>query len=207
MLVSIGHSCAIRHNIEIFNNSKSETNIFDWVLVNIEAVCIILKYYNNYDKIFNFDNIIKTGNHDNKSKLIIKNFPEIINLNEKPYFISLHDVEIKYTDNDIYLFIEKYKRRLNRFINNICSSKEKLYFIYYGLISTEIKNEFIKIIKNININCNFAFCSLYDNNEEIIHDNFISINTNNYLLTEKKSSWKKDYYDWKKIFNFILNKI
>jgi hypothetical protein len=206
MLISIGNSCTIRHHIDIYNNYKLKTNIFDWVLVNIECVCIILKYYNNFNLLFNIDNISKDGNHENNSKIIVKllDYLDTYKIN-KPYFISYHDVKIKYTKKDIYEFIEKYKRRLERLINIIQTSTEIIYFIHYGIINDVIKNDFIKIINKINNNCNFKLCSLYDDNDDIIEPNLISINMTKYLISEKDNNWKKNYYDWKSVLNFIVN--
>jgi hypothetical protein len=265
MLISLGNTCATRYNIDIFNRFKYETNIFDWILVNIEAICIILKYHNIIDDIFCKDNIIKNGIHDNNSRILIKSFPkssnktyiqrleektllsslpsdryidenkhtfvfseektqartcyaipdlnnssnfsnETIELEKNAYLISLHDIKITYTEQDILDFIEKYKRRLQRLIDIIKCKKEKLYFIYYGLISDEIKNEFIQIIKNINDNCDFILCSLSHNesDEEKKEDNFIRIHMKKYLIKEIDENWKKNYYDWNTVFKLIL---
>ena len=69
MFISLGNTCATRHHIDIFNGYKSKTNIFDWVLVNIEAICIILKNYKNIEKIFCKENIINDGKHENNSRI------------------------------------------------------------------------------------------------------------------------------------------
>jgi hypothetical protein len=70
------------------------------------------------------------------------------------------------------------------------------------------------IIQNINPNCKFCFINLiinlpFENNINIINENFYKINLKNYLIFEKVDITGGSFncFDWTKIFNDIKNEM
>jgi hypothetical protein len=208
MLISLGNTCSTRYNIQKFIETTQNisypypTLFFDWLLIDFNSVCTLFENYSKINNLLNIDYVYKANNHPttNKSRIEIKSLS---------YCVSIHDVKIEYTNEDLLLFIEKYKNRFNRIINIILENKEKIYFVYKGNISEEEKTKFIQQILQINKNCNFCLVNLHETKNdpnELFEPYFIKMNLNNYMIPENPVDWTQLYYNWTKCFETITNK-
>lgn len=88
----------------------------------MDAVIKILKCENIKDILF-FENIITDITNpinENNQRVLI---------NSLNYCVSIHDMPINYTDNNVFEFINKYERRFNRIIEYIKSNKKLCLYV------------------------------------------------------------------------------
>ena len=114
-VISIGTACNVKHQIDE-HFGKLKTLFFDWLMVDIMSVIDLLKC-KSIEDILNIDTVKidpVTPIVQNNSRVLITSLP---------CCISIHDVPINPTDNDINDFIDKYKRRYMRIIEYIHSNE------------------------------------------------------------------------------------
>ena len=200
--ISIGNGCSVKYQINK-NKHVLHTLFFDWLITSMKSVIEILNC-DDINNILYFNNIIRDTNNPfigtTNSRIIIKSLD---------LCVSIHDISYDFTDNDIYNFINKYKRRFNRIIQYI-KSNIKIYFVR---VDNDIDNntlqQFIKTILNINPNCNFSLIIIDNNktnNNSILkyeHCLYMKLNIDNPIL----SDWTLEYLNWSKIFLDIENNI
>ena len=122
------------------------------------------------------------------------------------FCVSIHDIPINYTDNDIFEFINKYTRRFNRIIKYI-KSNEKICFIRYGYVNNDAAEKFIETIKKINSDCDFTLVVIHNdknNNIEILKQKnllYIKLNVDEPI----KFEWTQQFLNWDDIFLNIEN--
>ena len=203
MFISIGAACNIKYQLDLIFGKK-ETLFFDWLMTDMTSVIEIFNNYNDITKLLYYDNVIqnpKNPSHNKKACIIIKS----LSLCE-----SMHDIDLNVTQQKIYDFIEKYKRRLDRIITYIKNNNDIIYFVRHGDINYDEKNKFIDIIKEINPNCNFILASLIKSNIDLSillqSDNYICININKFKKNTDHVDWRNEQYNWLSIFNTISNK-
>ena len=169
-----GNACAVRQSIINYTKTSGETQFFDWLVTSMKSVNEILE---NTPIIFESNYIYP--NSLNTTSIKFKNFDLLI---------SHHDIH-KFDDNSINEITEKYIRRYERLINTI-KEQNKINFIRYCKNQQNIEEEeillFYKNITNINANLAFNFILISDCNNLVIpnnllKDNFIYINLNNYI--------------------------
>ena len=152
---------------------------------------------NNILCIDNISRDINNPYNNNHSRIIIKSLD---------FCVSIHDVLRDFSDNDILVFIDKYKRRFNRIIDYI-KSDQKIYFIRNDCIDDYTQQKFKETILKINPNCNFTLVIVDNNKENNVsiekYDRclYIKINNENTIL----SDWTTEYFNWDKIFLDIEN--
>mgnify|MGYP001421359118 CR=1 FL=1 len=192
-LISFGSECDVRYQISKYLNINEETDFFDWLICDIDSVIDILT--KDINKLFTFPNIKLIGYKNNKS---------IVKLFNTSKLISMHDLPIKYSFNDIYEFILKYKRRYNRLIN-IIKSNNKVYLIRRDNISNEKIKQIMDIFDNINSSNNITFILLRTDIEDhyIYSKRIININFNK-LKLNNNNNWQRDNYAWNLLFDFIF---
>lgn len=192
-LISFGSECDVKYQICKYLKINEETDFFDWLICDIDSVIDILT--KDINKLFTFPNIKLIGYKNNKS---------IIKLFNTSKLISMHDLPIKYSFNDIYEFILKYKRRYNRLIN-IIKSNNKVYLIRRDNVSNEKIKKLMNILDNINSNNNITFILLRTDIEDhyIYSKRIININFNK-LKLNNKNNWQRDNYAWNLLFDFIF---
>jgi len=163
-----GPACAIAVSIKkYFYNNNYQTNIFDYLEINLKSINHILEtIYKNS----NIENLLKTNNEiylnsDERSSVIFKNFDK---------FISHHDLPCEYDSTQYSEFIDKYIRRYNRLKIDLYK-EDKIFFIRFG---KETKEDIINFIKNINLI------------NPLLKVYFIHLDYNNYY---DKYSYKLDY--------------
>ena len=209
-LISFGGACVtkfqiIKHNFR-HNIEDGETNLFDWQLTSFKVILEILKT-DNIDNIFNKENVRFEEIFSNNSKVVFKS------LN---HFISLHDLSIDYTEEDLDIFIDKCKRRYERMIN-IIKNNDTIIFIRFddnNIINNDDYLEFKNILYDINPNFKFYFFNLIinlelENNINLINEYFYKVNLKNYLTFEKVdiTGGSFECFNWIKIFDDIKNEI
>ena len=196
--ISIGNNCSVKYNIDKYRG-KNQTLFFDWLMTSMNSVIDILGSDNIKD-ILNFENIFIDVNnpHNNKQRIVIKSLD---------FCVSIHDVPINYTDNDILVFIDTYTRRFNRIIEYI-KSNEKICFIRHGFVTNDEIDRFIETITKINSDCDFTLVVIYNdkkNNTEIVKQKkllYIKLN-----IDTIESDWTQQFLNWDNIFSDIENNI
>jgi len=198
--ISIGSVCSVKYNINKYRD-KCETLFFDWLMTSMNSVIDILSV-DDISEILYFDNIIRDVNIPfcgNNSRIVIKSLD---------FCVSIHDLPRIYENNEIFEFIDKYKRRFNRIIKYI-KSNEKIVFIRAGNEGFDIINKFIETIKKINPNCDFTvvvICNNEKNKTEILQQkNLLYINLN--IVVPSDAEWTQSFLNWEQIFLLIENNI
>ena len=192
-IVSFGSECDIKYQINKYLNLTKETEFFDWLISDIDSVCDILS--KDINTILTFPNIQLIG---------YKNINSIIKFKNCTKLVSMHDVPIKYSFNDINNFILKYKRRYNRLIELI-KSNNKTYIIRRDNPLDNKITKFINIINIINPNNNITLILLRNDiiDHYIFSKRVICINFNKFKLN-KNNDWQKNNYAWNLLFDFII---
>lgn len=119
MYISLGSDCCIKKRMEEFILKEKEiSHMFDWVLSDFKAVIKVLKSDTSIMNEENFSILTKTI--DEKYAIQNKNC----------YFISLHDAPITVSEEEgIRMVSEKYKRRMERFIEYIKCPDNEITFV------------------------------------------------------------------------------
>ncbi len=192
-IVSFGSECDIKYQINKYLNLNKETEFFDWLISDIDSVCDILS--KNINTILTFPNIQLIGYKNTNSIVKFKNCTKLV---------SMHDVPIKYSFNDINDFILKYKRRYNRLIELI-KSNNKTYIIRRDNLLDDKITKFINIINIINPNNNITLILLRSDiiDHYIFSKRVICINFNKFKLN-KNNDWQRNNYAWNLLFDFII---
>lgn len=202
MFISIGGACMVKFNLDKFTGKK-ETLFFDWLITDMNSINKIIGT-NDISSILFLENIIRNPNTPNKhgkARVMLKSLSSCE---------SMHDLPANFSSKNVLEFIEKYKRRHNKIIGNIINNNSEIYFIRFGEVKIDEKKTFIKIIKDINLNCKFKLVELVNqkdkNNYLINEDNFMSINLFNYKIKEiNQNDWTESHWDWKNILEDIIN--
>jgi hypothetical protein len=172
---------------------------FDWIRINITDLINILE--SNFQ--FFLDNLY-IERESNKfqlfdSEIIIKNYDLIINqenelktliIKSKRYPSLVFPHEIK-DSKDMPQFIEKYKRRINNYINTCTNTNINIKKIFIRIDKKPLTLEEKNLLeKTLNIS------------NEITNEISNEItNEIRYITMDKKyESWKKDEIDWISIF-------
>jgi hypothetical protein len=194
-----GYACAIKQSIINYTTNSSETQFFDWLVTSMKSVNQILE---NTPILF-------------ESKYTYQNPLNTVSINFKNFDLltSHHDIN-EFNDNSINEITEKYIKRKERLIKTI-KEQNKINFIRYCINSTNIEEEeillFYKNIENINPNLVFNFILISDCNDLIIpknllRDNFIYINLNNYLdddIINETNAYYKIIKTYKCVFDLV----
>jgi hypothetical protein len=195
-LISLGANCMPKTYTKSYINQP--THLFDWIGTPMWGINKLIN--NNFD-LFNPD--------DYGPMKIYDNTPEIMYCNKKYYFKFLHDLhsdtiinktialkdkyggitKVNYFNN----FKEKYKRRLDKFIELLNSdkfivfirlqekTKNKLtyeeYTELYAKPELEYIQEFIHLIKNKYPKLNFKLIYFSESNQSELSDDLLILNT------------------------------
>ena len=205
MYISIGSDCVTKTRIEElkYDGKKQESNLFDWVLSDLDTVNYILKQGPNSSifDITNWEILTKTID----DKWAIKN--------KSCYFISLHDTSSNLTHNEAFHIVsDKYKRRLLRFFDRV-TLEEELHFIGVfdksnpihtgnNILSSTSIAEFQQIIANLRTTKLPAKSTfVIDDLSQIqyIPDNANIIDSNTHYLKD----WFRFFLDWKNMLSNI----
>jgi hypothetical protein len=215
VFVSIGRRCDIHYNIEKFIKKKEPTIFFDWLRSDLICVNHLLKVKDISKELLFRENLIIYDHDIYNSGVEFNNFKRFNHV-----LLSHHDLPIasKLTENDIRMFLDKYKRRFERLIDIIKGNKI-VYFIRSGDINIYERDEFIRNIKAINPNCKFCLVSLSsentnNKNTKVISNeiNFLKLNFEYFKIPDdkiiekpkKEHEWIRADYDWGSIFSIAL---
>lgn len=181
--------------------------MFDFLEVSLESIIKVLSISNNNlnieDYLKNNYNIIV--NSDGNNSVFFNNFDKLI---------SHHDLILNYNKEIFNIFIEKYKRRYNRFINHILN-EDKIFFIRFGEDNKDSIISFINNVKKINNNLEVYYINLYfdENNKKLNSDikNYYYINFYDTIDLNKIYSedlfYKTMEFNWIPIFEIINNNL
>ena len=208
VMISLGFACKVRESIDRFNGFRIETHFFDWIFTNFKTIAFILQHIEEPESFLTKDHFTNIGVFENNKShyYLTHNFLK---------FESLHDllVENKYYEEELDLFIEKYKRRLTRFHELILNSKEKIHFIHMFESEEQIPTVyeiyyFIMKIKEINSECNFCIHLLVapENNKYTEKINQLHLNENveiHYMISNPNIDARKEQrcdLNWNEIY-------
>jgi hypothetical protein len=199
-----GNACAVHESINNYTSTSNKTLFFDWLVTSMKSVNQILE---NTPIIFETESM--RPNTLNTTSINFKNFDLLI---------SHHDIH-DFNDNSINEVTNKYIRRYERLINTI-KEQEKINFIRYCKNQQNLEEKeiytFYKNIKNINPNLLFNFILISDDNDLVIpnnllQNNFIYINLNNYVDNDDIGNETNDYYKiiktYKCVFSLVNKKV
>ena len=193
-----GNASAVKQSITNYTANNCETQFFDWLVVSMKSVNEVLE-----GKPILFETNYIYPNSLNTTSINFLNFDLLI---------SHHDIH-EFNDNSINEITEKYTRRYDRLITTI-KEQQNIYFIRYCKNADNLEEqEIIKFYKNIiNINANlvFKFILISDCDNLIIPnnlliDNFIYINLNNYIddILNEENEYFKIIKKYKCVFNIV----
>jgi len=177
-------------------------NFFDSLSTHSMS-CINTIFNNSIDNILISENIIKGGLYNpNTSKGNGGNQKIKIYFKLLDNALSIHDLYKNSSVRYYNKFLEKYKRKYNRFMDNI-RSNEILYFIRSKKITQCEADVFKNFVYEINPNCTFFLICLAKDDADNINKEFITINLKKY---EKSCKYDYDFsnIDWDKLFDYIL---
>lgn len=207
IIISLGSACVVKHNIDRFSGHK-ETNFFDWLVTNFKTVTTILKDIDNR-WFLSKDKFVQNGvwSDVDETKHIMDN--------TDIFMRSKHDVSIcNDYDSELYNFIEKYNRRLDRLKTYINGDKtihmiHCLGYQYNGdeyVVTQEDINNFHNYINNINPNIK-CFLHIAVPPKYNVNLNHLKLyKTFIYYLNDKYQvphDWKSENYNWDIIFDNI----
>jgi hypothetical protein len=205
-----GSACAISISIKkYFYNNNSITNIFDYLEISLESINQILNISSNEIDIYLRTNNDIYQNKENNNSVLFKNFDKII---------SHHDLPLNYNTEQYNGFIEKYKRRHNRFLNDL-KYEDIIFFIRHGNDNINSIKYFIDTVNNINPNLKFYYINVIDDelNINMINkyeldklNNYKYINFNKYLENKNYSDdlfYRTIEYNWKIIYDLIYDNL
>ena len=195
-----GNACAVHESINNYTSPSNKILFFDWLVTSMKSVNQILE---NTPIIFDTESI--RPNTLNNTSINFKNFDLLI---------SHHDIH-DFNDNSINETTNKYIRRYERLINTI-KEQQKINFIRYCKNQQNLEEKeiytFYKNINNINPNLIFNFVLISDDNDLIIpnnllQDNFIYINLNNYVDNDDIVNETNDYQKIIKKYKYVFDLI
>jgi len=214
MIISLGSDCVVKKRLEeiIWNNNTQISNIFDWVLSDLNAICHILEsfHYNPSSPFFIPDKLsIITKTIENKYAV----------KHNDCYFISLHDASCDLSYSDAKLLIcDKYNRRLKRFIDLISDVQNQISFVAlydkYNPIQNGVMKiddtiifRFFTILSKFNPLNTHKILLLTDDTSNLINSfkyihRITIINVKQYIiLNDFVSDWYRFFLDWNKMFS------
>lgn len=214
MIISLGSDCVAKKRLEEFYyKEKTQSNLFDWVLSDLETVCQVLEDYILKKDIFtpkNFEILTKTI--DEKYAIAHKHMN----------FISLHDAPVTLSEKEaIQTVCDKYTRRLSRFIDEIINSERQLCFmgvydesnpIQKGVMKVDDVTilRFFRMLHTINPLNSHKLVLIVDSNTVLStkSDRVIVIDSDNYInMSSYEKDWYRFYFDWDSIFNAIKESV
>jgi hypothetical protein len=131
--ISIGGRCNVTYQIRKYSKNQ-ETLFFDWLGIDMDSVIQLLQCKNIADILY-YDNIMNKS-QNLKPRIILKTLPKCV---------FIHDLSNNYNDHDVYTFLEKYKKRLNKIIE-LHRPKRKMrqnavmIYIFYNYVLSNLLN-------------------------------------------------------------------
>ncbi|QKF94424.1 DUF1796 protein [Fadolivirus algeromassiliense] len=203
--ISIGNSCSVTYQKQQLD-IKNETYPFDWI--RTESLDDITNCINN-DFIDFITNLIKVNESDKFPVSSDDNFPDnsdckSIIMKNRYGMKFYHDFNNQTNMSDI---VNKYERRIKRFINLIKSNKS-ICFVRDELKPIKINNgyisNFINVIKKINSECNCKIVIILHkpkNNHELLRNNVNKEMVDILIDNNEFGDWFRPNIDWKTVFN------
>jgi hypothetical protein len=194
-----GPACAIAYAIrKYYYNNNYKTNMFDFLEISFISIIQMLSI--NFSDIVYLSNNNEFVENDKHMTVKFKNFDKIY---------SHHDLNKNYTEYEYVLFIEKYKRRYIRLLDDIKIEK-KIIFIRFGLENDTDVLTFKNIINKINPSLKIYYITLvYDDIFPDVKQNYSDLTINFYNYIKPTFNYSEDLFfktlefDWDTVFNKI----
>lgn len=196
MVCSLGERCMTAHQMRL-NKLRSESNPFDWLITsNINSVVDTL--LNHWSQFFIKENLI-----------IEHNGTEHLSVTDSTTgFISLHDFDSNIPfDEEYNKFINKYTRRIQRFMNLIYS-KNSILFVRTNVSINEI--DYLQQLTQLNPYAKIDFLIINTVNTNTIKQIPVSYpNVHVYEISDQPDLsydiWMGNHTHWKKVLsNYVL---
>ena len=210
-IISIGSNCTIKLQYDR-NYSKSETQIFDYLITGSYLGDGVLHNKINKLSILNIVNLLLRNKQFDKSEfsIISKNMLDIY-AKETMFnpthsilfhkdFISIHDLNLNHNNFDEC--IDKFNRRYQR-LKDLIHSNKRIEFVRIEYTNYNIEDYiiFINTIKKLNKNCDFIIKLVVSKKLHFIHIPEIKLyEMNSYKLNQAEDMFFS-HLDWKRIFN------
>jgi hypothetical protein len=194
--ISIGHNCLPKYQINKYIGD-AETLFFDWIETDMSSVISIMNSEN-------LDNILKPENIVLDLKFPTHNKNSRINILPLSKCVSIHDLVLDYTEQDIIDFISKYKRRFERIREHI-KTENRIFFLRWGPITPDELRMFNTAILNINTKCTFYVVSITESDEDActITNNYVEIRSSTFFSERRAGDWTRSHLNWTKIFHIL----
>lgn len=189
--VSLGNSCSIAHNLKLCK-LRTEAYPFDWVRVtNLNNISELIE-----NKFIDFLDI---------ETFIFKEFSDKFEVNNKlgsyiyknNYCCFYHEFENRIDQEKILSFKEKYKKRIDRFLQLLNSNKNIIFIREeFGKVSMNKINKFIEKLYNVNPKINFKII--------LITNDYLQIDNptiKKYFSNKPITDWKRPEINWLEVFN------
>ena len=149
--VSLGGSCNVKYQIDQHTQHSQPTLFFDWLMMSFETVIEVVSETHIENRLHP-GIVVKTGVHHRKS---------VINIQSLHDCVSIHDLPLEYSPEDVRAFLDTYIRRHNRLMEIIKDSRP-IYFIRHGEVTPEDASRFVTAVKRINPSCKFVLIVIGD---------------------------------------------
>ena len=189
--IPLGNSCSIAYNLRLLD-LRNLAFPFDWVRVtNLNNITTLLE--NEFEDFLNLDTF-QFKEISDKFEINGRNKSYVYSNNYCTFYHEFDDyIEKINTDT----FLEKYNRRINRFLDCI-KSKNHITFIReeYGKVKLCKINKFIKAIQIMNPTLKFKLIIITNNK------NLEDIDNVTFYYSDKSIiDWTRPEIDWANVFN------
>lgn len=191
--LSLGTTCSIAFNLRLLN-IRLKAYPFDWIRIqNLNNLTKIIN--NSFNDFLNYD----TFQFVNESDKFEVNGKMNSYIYKNNYCKFYHEFDKELDRVMFNKFKEKYKRRVNRFME-VLKSNNQITFIReeIGKVKESKIINFINTIKLINPNIDFKLVII--TNDELTQNINID-NVKFHYSNLKVTDWRRPELDWKRIFN------
>lgn len=203
-VVSIGESCAVKHQIEkhALVATNAERYFFDYVLSSVDAVVRLL----SNDMVIDREHVVYQGP-----------FPHDYGKTGRPtaqmrvcdVVTSIHDIEDEYNDEELCAFIAALNRRLQR-TRDVLKRSDAVYLIHLAQDNSRMNDEvglkLLEVLDKVSPNHTCVVVACYNSNDDeitYVRDRLIHFPLRG---TQQHGDWRKDGLVWRELFEFLAGR-
>jgi hypothetical protein len=197
MYISLGAACNVKYQIDKHTKNSQVTHFFDWLMTSFESV-------NQLMSAASIEPFLDPSTFTSEIRRDGKKIPRYtITLTKFHSCVSIHDVAGRdYDKTVIDAFVEKYKRRYERLMEEIKADR-KTVFIYNGDITDEQAKEFVKNILRINPSCLFTLVILGSQTEPL-EDHVLRLKLSEKTPSKGAFAWHDEARNWNDLWSLNL---